>query len=45
LPYSCSSSLLFSFFTFFSVSLNISLPTVCVSHFPRFSLFSPYSRS
>ena len=29
----------FSFFTFFSVSSHILGPTVCVSHFERFSLF------
>jgi len=31
--------------TFFSVSCQISGPTVFVSHFPRFSVFSTYSRS
>jgi hypothetical protein len=35
----------FSFFMFFSVLRHIPGPTVCVSNFPRFSVFSPYSRS
>ena len=30
---------------FFSFPLLISRPKVCISHFPRFSIFSPYSRS
>ena len=30
---------------FFSLSRHISRPKVCISHFPRFSVFSPYSRS
>jgi hypothetical protein len=30
------------FFKFFSVSCHISRPTVFVSHFPRFSVFSSY---
>ena len=29
----------FSFFMFLSVSLHIPGPTVCISHFPRFSVF------
>jgi hypothetical protein len=35
----------FSFSTILSVSQYISLPIFCVSHFPNFSIFSPYSRS
>ena len=35
----------FSFSTFFSVSRYNSGHTVFVSNFPRFSVFSPYSRS
>ena len=35
----------FSFSKFFSVSRHIPAPTVCVSHFARFSVFSPHSRS
>ena len=31
--------------TFLTVSCHIPGPTVCVSHFPQFSFFSPYSRS
>ena len=30
---------------FLTVSRHISGPTMCVSHFPQFSFFSPYSRS
>jgi hypothetical protein len=33
------------FSTFFSFPRHISLPKVCISHFPWFSVFSPYSRS
>jgi hypothetical protein len=32
-------------FYFFSVSHHIPGPTFCVSHFPRFSVFSPYPSS
>ena len=35
----------FPFSTFLSVSRHIPGQTVFVSHFPRFSVFSPYSRS
>ena len=35
----------FSFSTFLSISCHIPGPTVFVSHFPGFSLSSPYSRS
>ena len=35
----------FFIFTFFSVSRHFPCPTVCVSNFPRFSVFSPYRRS
>jgi hypothetical protein len=35
----------FSFFMFFTLSRYILGPTVFVSHFQRFSVFSPYSRS
>ena len=38
-------NVLFFFFMFFSVSHHISCPTVCVSHFPWFSVYSPYSMS
>ena len=38
-PSSRSYSVHFSFSTFFSVSLHISNPTMCVSHFPLFSAF------
>jgi hypothetical protein len=31
----------FSLFTFFTVSHHIPGHTVCVSHFPRFSVLSP----
>jgi hypothetical protein len=40
-----SYSVCLSFCTFFSVSRHISYPTIWASHFPRMSLFSPYSRS
>ena len=40
-----SYSVHFSFFMFFSVSRHISCHTMWVSHFPRLSVFSPYSRS
>jgi hypothetical protein len=33
------------FSTFFSFPRHISRPKVCISHFPWFSVFSPYSRS
>jgi hypothetical protein len=33
------------FSTFFSFPRDISHPKVCISHFPKFSVFSPYSRS
>ena len=33
------------FSTLFSFPCNISRPKVCISNFPRFSVFSPYSRS
>ena len=33
------------FSTFFIFPRNISSSKVCISHFPRFSVFSPYSRS
>ena len=35
----------FSFFLFFSVSRHIAGHTIFVSHFPRFSVFSPKYRS
>ena len=43
-PYSWSYSVHFSFSTFLSVSNHVGGPTLCVSHFPWFSVFSPYSR-
>ena len=43
--YSRSNSMPFSFFNFFSVSHHILGHTVIVSHFPRFSVFSPKYRS
>ena len=35
----------FIFFNFFSVSHHIPGPTFCVSHYPRFSFFSPFPTS
>ena len=39
-----SYSVHFSFLTFFTVSCHIPDPTVWVSHFPHFSVFSPYAK-
>jgi len=41
--YSWSYSVHLSFFMFFNISRHISLPNECYSHFPWFSLLSPYS--
>ena len=35
----------FPFFTFFTAFCHIPGPTLCVSNFPWFAVFSPYSRS
>ena len=40
-PYFTSYGVHFSFSTFFSVSRHIPVHTVFLSHFPRFSVFSP----
>jgi hypothetical protein len=45
LTYSRSYSVHFSFPTFFGISCHISCHIVFTSHFPRFSVSSPYSRS
>jgi hypothetical protein len=45
LPYSSSYSVHFTFSKIFSVFRHIPYPTECVSHFPCFSVFSPYFRS
>ena len=41
----CLSVDISKFSNFFSFPRHISRPKVCISHFPWFSVFSPYSRS
>ena len=41
----CATVDIYKLSNFFSFPRLISPPKVCISHFPRFSVFSPYSRS